>query len=1206
MFGLTWKVGARRRLGDRGPRTRFVPRLELLECRTLPSTFTVLNLADSGAGSLRQAVFDANAHAGANVIDFAPGLSGTITLTSGQLSITNDLTIDGPGADKLAVSGNDASRVFRVSSSITVDIDDLTITHGRADNGGGIWNAGGILGLTHVMVSQNQALGAPGSRADGGGVFNTGALTVDHSTFSANVVVGGPRVDATVTTGQGGGLASRGDGATLLVSYSTFSDNQAIGGAGGPGLAGSNGAGGGLWNSSTLTVAHSTFTHNLALGGAGGTGQAAGNGNGGGLNNNNNTLASVDDSTFTDNLAIGGVGGAGGAGGAGNGGGLLNVVVNNTAGVALSLTHSTFSGNQALGGAAGAGGDGGDSRGGGALNFISTGGGPAALTVSHSTFTDNLAIGGNGAPGRLGGGAFGGGIMNLGGNNFNATLTVTHSTFADNRATGGRGGTGAAGGNGQGGGIASAGSGFGIAGRATLNLSDSVLEGNQATGGAGGAGGNGGEGRGGGITSGMFSLSTISHTTLADNQAVGGQGGDGGNGGNGLGGGLYVDAGNDTVSLEHDRITDNQAVGGAGGNGGTDGQGVGGGLYIASGTVVADHTKIKDNHASTSDDDVFGNLLLSGFTLGPLVQVSRGDPFAGCTADDVEHQPGILTPSAGTEPRLAVDPTDPNHLVGVFQQDRWSNGANRGVIAEVSFDGGRRWREIVIPGFSLCSGGDFHRAGDPWVSFAPNGDLYFSAIGVDKGPSGLNARTAVFASKSTDGGLTWTFPVTIDVQFPAETGRQGDDFPVITADRTDPQIAYVVWSVDRNTELFSRTTDGGRTWEPGRIIYDPGPGPIVFANPVVVQPDGTLIDFLHVTNPGADPELLLLRSSDRGQTWTPQTIRLATQQYVALTDPDTGQLVVDGFPGTASDVGGDPSNGNLYAVWEDGRFNGRQHDAIAFSMSTDGGLTWSEPIQINQTPTGIDPGDQQAFLPTIQVAQDGTVGVTYYDFRFNDAQPGLATDYWFVHAHPDDPGGLTNPANWAHELRLTNKSFDLERAPNTVRGFFVGDYEGLAAAGNSFRAFWAQPGETDPANIFFRRIDKHHHRRDGGDDDHEGEIARDFVLQFIAASGVPERKHEGFLQDGSFSQAVDLLSSNYVLGFGVPQRGIYPESSQPFPVRIDRSIAGTFTASGIAPAVFRVASFPVMAGARPVPLEGFNPDEGDDTVWIDQFFLELA
>src|SRR5262245_41737675 len=94
----------------------FVPRLEVLECRTLPSTFTVLDLADSGPGSLRQAVLDANGNPGADQIGFAPELSGTIALTNGQLNITDDLTIDGPGADRLAVSGNDSSRGFQIAS----------------------------------------------------------------------------------------------------------------------------------------------------------------------------------------------------------------------------------------------------------------------------------------------------------------------------------------------------------------------------------------------------------------------------------------------------------------------------------------------------------------------------------------------------------------------------------------------------------------------------------------------------------------------------------------------------------------------------------------------------------------------------------------------------------------------------------------------------------------------------------------------------------------------------------------------------------------------------------------------------------------------------------------------------------------------------------------------------------------------------------
>ena len=164
----------------------------------------------------------------------------------------------------------------------------------------------------------------------------------------------------------------------------------------------------------------------------------------------------------------------------------------------------------------------------------------------------------------------------------------------------------------------------------------------------------------------------------------------------------------------------------------------------------------------------------------------------------------------------------------------------------------------------------------------------------------------------------------------------------------------------------------------------------------------------------------------------------------------------------------DPNNGNLYAVWQDGRFSSKySHDSIAFSMSTDGGLTWSDPIQVNQTPTNIPDGDQQAFTPTVAVNSDGTVAVTYYDFRNNDASPGLPTDYWLVHASSN----LTNPNSWtSDEKRLTDTSFNMENAARTSRGYFLGDYEGLAAAGSNFYALFGQagPDSSDPSNIWFR------------------------------------------------------------------------------------------------------------------------------------------
>ena len=108
--------------------TTYRPRLEVLDDRCLPSTFTVLNLLDSGAGSLRAAVVAANANPGPDAIDFAT--TGTIALTSGELDITDSLTINGPGVNALTISGNHVSRVFGLAGNPTVSIAGLTVANG--------------------------------------------------------------------------------------------------------------------------------------------------------------------------------------------------------------------------------------------------------------------------------------------------------------------------------------------------------------------------------------------------------------------------------------------------------------------------------------------------------------------------------------------------------------------------------------------------------------------------------------------------------------------------------------------------------------------------------------------------------------------------------------------------------------------------------------------------------------------------------------------------------------------------------------------------------------------------------------------------------------------------------------------------------------------------------------------------------------------
>ncbi len=113
-------------------------------------------------------------------------------------------------------------------------------------------------------------------------------------------------------------------------------------------------------------------------------------------------------------------------------------------------------------------------------------------------------------------------------------------------------------------------------------------------------------------------------------------------------------------------------------------------------------------------------------------------------------------------------------------------------------------------------------------------------------------------------------------------------------------------------------------------------------------------------------------------------------------------------------------------------------------------------------------GHQQAFTPPVDVALDGTVSVTYYDLRNNTSDPiTLPTDYFAVHC--DQGSGCSQAANYGDEIRLTDGSFDMERAP-VARGYFTGDYEGLSNDGADFTPFFSQTHGDDPASVFFRRV----------------------------------------------------------------------------------------------------------------------------------------
>jgi hypothetical protein len=454
--------------------------------------------------------------------------------------------------------------------------------------------------------------------------------------------------------------------------------------------------------------------------------------------------------------------------------------------------------------------------------------------------------------------------------------------------------------------------------------------------------------------------------------------------------------------------------------------------------------------------------VFNGVAVSTPVLVTGAGPFA----DGCEGRPLASRVYRGSvvEPMLAADPKDPQHLVAAWVQDKIATAAASGVLSAVSHDGGRTWTP-TFPRFSRCAGGnaanggDYSRASDPWLSIAPNGDVYAVALAVNSF-AGPETNSAISVSKSTDGGLTWGDAVAV-ARGPIANGF--NDKATITADPADANFVYVVWDRDFEDDqttsglveapaFFSRTADGGRTWDPPRTIYS-GAGARTIGHVLVVLPSGALVDVFTRGLPAAGGkttyDLVLVRSSDRGLTWSaPQSI--SDIVTAPLLDPySTFPLQPDADLATISTVAADPTTGNLHVAWQDARFSlGRQID-IAYTTSVDGGQTWSAPVRINQTS-----GDLPALVPTAAVSGDGTVAISYYDLRNTSAmQTGIATDFWLASCKTNCDTG----AGWG-ETHIAG-SFDLERAPYG-NGFFLGDYTGMVGAVSGFALLYVS---TNPA-----------------------------------------------------------------------------------------------------------------------------------------------
>ena len=313
--------------------------------------FQVTNLNDSGPGSLRDAVAQAEANPGADTITFQPLLNGTITLTTGDLAITDPVTISGSGAT-ITISGNNSSRIFDVENPaamppIDVHIDHLTLSQGLDSYGGAIRVKDENLFLDNVTVSGNTA-GAGGGVAFYGG--NGAGLSVTNSLITGN------------SSYYGGGIAIQQASGPITLTNTQLMNNQAylVGG----------GVSARLAAGASVTVTGSTITGNKAGDPMGGDAIGGGLAFDGYYAYGATTPITITDTTISGNTAL--------SGGGGEGGGIYFYYI-----VGAVIRQSTISGNQAT-------------FAGGGLEWEYSGLVGMPLRIENSTIANNTAAAGGG------------------------------------------------------------------------------------------------------------------------------------------------------------------------------------------------------------------------------------------------------------------------------------------------------------------------------------------------------------------------------------------------------------------------------------------------------------------------------------------------------------------------------------------------------------------------------------------------------------------------------------------------------------------------------------------------------------------------------------------------------------------------------------------------------------------------------------------
>ncbi|MEW6363253.1 MAG: sialidase family protein [Acidobacteriota bacterium] len=404
---------------------------------------------------------------------------------------------------------------------------------------------------------------------------------------------------------------------------------------------------------------------------------------------------------------------------------------------------------------------------------------------------------------------------------------------------------------------------------------------------------------------------------------------------------------------------------------------------------------------------------------------AAGLPNFRVSFDIVQGPHGNGQPETQAEPHVAINPANLNHLLGGYQEVRFDTGGARALVYAYSTDGGRKWKEAMVPGLTTASGGRFDRASDPWVAFGPDNRAYFVCIAFNE----TNARNGVYLSVSKNGGKTFGAPVTVHENNSIAYFDDKESMVVDTSS-TSPYRGYVYVGWDdagTGTMYVSRSTNGGADFQTP-VVVDTNGSPIAIV--MVVAPSGYVYAFWYRSIELRPAEIVCSRSTDGGAIWSAPR-RVAEDRATGVPELRTGDIV----PMAAVDA----RTGALYVVWQDARWTPGV-DQVLLSRSTNAAASWSTPVRVSD-----GPNDAANFTAAVAVSGEGKVGVCYYSLRNDPARRYLVDEYMAISSDKGKTFGAGR--------RVSKATFDVRLAAQ-ARGYFLGDYQGIAAGARVFHPFF--------------------------------------------------------------------------------------------------------------------------------------------------------